>query len=208
MKWVIPVFRVLYAAVAVFFAVAGVSLVVFAVVQFWRSISASQPAGTIEGIALLAVALVALEIAQTRFVLDTTRQIVEQTESGEEAEPRASPGVCILPAHDEADQLTGAMLARLLPGAKLLSSESLAGETLESVSAQDCRAICIAAVPPNAASHAAYLARRLKQRFPEVRIVVAYWTTESIDKLKPRLLGAGVDEVVTRLPDALARLRS
>lgn len=65
MRWVIPVFRVLYGAVAVFFAAAGATLVVFAVAQIVRSISASQPGGTIEGIALLAVALVALEIAQT-----------------------------------------------------------------------------------------------------------------------------------------------
>ena len=65
MRWLIPVFRVLYAAVALFFAVAGVSLIVFAVGQIARSLAASQPAGAIEGIALLAVSLVALEIAQT-----------------------------------------------------------------------------------------------------------------------------------------------
>lgn len=65
MKWVIPAFRVLYGAVAVLFAVAGTTLVVFAVGQIARSISAAQPGGAIEGIALLAVALVALEIAQT-----------------------------------------------------------------------------------------------------------------------------------------------
>jgi hypothetical protein len=65
MKWLIPVFRVLYAAVALCFAVAGVSLIVFAVGQIARSLAASQPAGAIEGIALLAVSLVALEIAQT-----------------------------------------------------------------------------------------------------------------------------------------------
>jgi hypothetical protein len=62
-------------------------------------------------------------------------------------------------------------------------------------------------VPPHAASHAGYLARRLKKQFPQLRIVVALWTSEGLDKLKPRLLDAGVDEVATRVPDVLALLR-
>ena len=65
MKWVIPAFRLLYAAVAVLFAVAGATLVVLAVGQVAGAIAAARPAGAIEGLALLAVALVALEISQT-----------------------------------------------------------------------------------------------------------------------------------------------
>jgi drug/metabolite transporter (DMT)-like permease len=65
MKWLIPSFRILYGAVAFLFGVAGVGLMVFAVKEIARSFTASQPAGAIEGLALLAVALVALEIAQT-----------------------------------------------------------------------------------------------------------------------------------------------
>jgi hypothetical protein len=67
--------------------------------------------------------------------------------------------------------------------------------------------MCISAVPPQAASHASYLARRLKKQFPKLRIVVALWTNEGVDKVRPRLLGAGIDEVATRLPDVLAQLR-
>jgi hypothetical protein len=37
--------------------------------------------------------------------------------------------------------------------------------------------------------------------------VVALWTNEGVDKVRPRLLGAGIDEVATRLPDVLAQLR-
>ena len=65
MKWLLPGFRILYAAVALLFALAGATLVVFAVKELWRSIADSQPSGAVEGIGLLAVALVALEIAQT-----------------------------------------------------------------------------------------------------------------------------------------------
>ena len=62
-------------------------------------------------------------------------------------------------------------------------------------------------MPPRAASHAAYLARRLKQRFPELKILVALWTADNVERISARLRGAGVDEVLTRLDDVAARLR-
>jgi predicted PurR-regulated permease PerM len=144
----------------------------------------------------------ALDPARERFVFDTTRQIVEELAGEAEGDASSSPSVCIIPAHDEADELAGAMLARVLRhegvGSQLGSWERLAGEA--------CRAICISAVPPHAATHAAYLARRLKKRFAETKVVVGLWTSESIDKVKPRLLAAGVDEVVTRLAHVVAQL--
>jgi len=148
----------------------------------------------------------ALEPETERFAFDTMRHILD--ELGEDGtETTAAPHVCILPARDQADELAGAMLARLLPGAQVFSAKSLATETLEQVGEGACRVMCISAVPPHAASHASYLARRLKKQFPKLRIVVALWTNEGVDKVKPRLLGAGIDEVVTRLPEVLAQLR-
>ena len=147
----------------------------------------------------------ALEAQNERFAFDVTRQILELLP--ERDEQPAAPHVGILPARDEADELAGAMLARLLPGAQLFSAKSLASEKLERLSADACRTVCISAVPPHAASHAGFLARRLKKQFPKLRIVVALWTSEGLDKLKPRLLDAGVDDVATRIPDVLALLR-
>jgi predicted PurR-regulated permease PerM len=147
-----------------------------------------------------------LDARRERFVVDSARQLIEEIQAAEE-EGSSHPGVCIIPANDQADGLAAEMLARLLPGARLFSFESLAAETLERVGEHGCRLICICAVPPHAANHAAYLARRLKQRFPKVRIVVALCTAESIDRVKARLLGAGADEVVTRLADAQAYIR-
>jgi hypothetical protein len=147
----------------------------------------------------------ALDAQRARFVFDTTRQIIEETDT-DEADPSCRHA-CIIPAHDEADELAGAMLARLLPGAQLFSSENLAAETLERVGEGSCRLVCICAVPPQAASHAAYLARRLKKRFPRARIAVALCTSESTERARARLLAAGVDEVSTCLADARAYVR-
>ena len=146
----------------------------------------------------------ALDAEHQRFVLDTTRQIVEETEA--KGEP-ACAHVCIVPAHDEADEVAGAMLAQLLPGAQVLSSESLAAETLEQVAERGCRVICISAVPPRAASHAAYLARRLKKRFPDLRIMVGLWTSETVEKITQRLRDAGASATLSRLEEAAAHLR-
>jgi hypothetical protein len=99
------------------------------------------------------------------------------------------------------------MLARQLPGAQAFSSDSLVSETLERISEKSCRVICISSVPPRAASHAGHLARRLKKRFPELKILVALWATDNVERIKPRLLGAGAEDVLTRLDDLVARLR-
>jgi hypothetical protein len=141
-----------------------------------------------------------------RFAFDTISQILDAIPVEEAAAaPRAH--VCIVPARDEADELAGAMLARVLPGAQLLSAESLAGETLEQIARDGCTTICVSAVPPHAASHAAYLTRRLKKRLPKLRVVVALWTSEAGERIKSRLTAAGVDEVATRLDEAVSHLR-
>jgi hypothetical protein len=74
LKWIIPAYRVLYGGVALFFGVAGASLIVFAVSRLVRSASGGEPAAAIEGIGLLAVALVALEISQTIVEEEVIRQ--------------------------------------------------------------------------------------------------------------------------------------
>jgi predicted PurR-regulated permease PerM len=148
----------------------------------------------------------ALDAARTRFVADTVREIIDEVPDTEQRETQCGH-VCILPAHDEADDLAGAMLARLLPGAQLFSSRSLAAEVLERVGAEPGRVVCVCAVPPQAASHAAFLARRVRKRFADIRIVVALCSLTGVERAKPRLLDAGANEVVTSLADAQAYAR-
>jgi predicted PurR-regulated permease PerM len=161
----------------------------------------------------------ALDEEHSRFVFDTTRSIVEYIEErrpgadqpAQNVVHRAAPPVCIVAAHDEADHVAGLALARVLPAPdfapRVIPFPLLAAEVLEQIAAQGCKAVCISAVPPNAAMPAAYLCKRLKQRFPELRVVVALWTAENSDRAQERLRQAGVDQVATTLPDAIARLR-
>ena len=66
MRWVLGALTIIYAAVAAMFAIAGVALIYLAAETLWSAITSQRnPSRVIESIGILAVALVALEIAQT-----------------------------------------------------------------------------------------------------------------------------------------------
>lgn len=66
MRWVIRLLAVIYSAVAFLFAAAAVVLIWRAVLSLWEVVaSKGEVSGVIESIGVLAIALVALEIAQT-----------------------------------------------------------------------------------------------------------------------------------------------
>jgi hypothetical protein len=66
--------------------------------------------------------------------------------------------------------------------------------------------VCVCAVPPHAAIQAGYLAKRLKRRLPEVKILVVIWTSEDIANARARLGEGGVDKIVSNLPAAITQL--
>jgi hypothetical protein len=163
----------------------------------------------------------ALEEQRERFIFETTRGLVEYLEERKQAQDaearpknvvhRPAPPVCIVGAHDEADHIAGLVLARMLPAPeftpRVIAFPLLAAETTEQIAQHACKVVCVSAVPPHAAAHAGHLCKRLKARLPELKVVVALWMSEGSDKLESRLRDAGVDVVVTRLPDAIDKLR-
>jgi hypothetical protein len=82
MKPILPLFTLAYGAVALLFAVAALSLMGFAVAELWDAIAggsnsaiAPRAAQAIESIGLMAVALVALEMAQTVLEEEVVRRV-------------------------------------------------------------------------------------------------------------------------------------
>jgi predicted PurR-regulated permease PerM len=169
----------------------------------------------------------ALDDNRQRFVFDSLQRIVEELDGNgreknnqgpttisakEPALSRAAPPLCIIPAHDDADYIAGLMLARLLAPEHfetlLLPKDILASEMVERVAEAGCRAVVISAVPPSAAANASYLAKRLRSRFTQQKIVAALWNAGgNLERINGRLRAAGADDVVTRLPEALERAR-
>ena len=114
--------------------------------------------------------------------------------------------VC-LPARDEADEIAGVMLGQLLAAQGvhlvLVSVQSLAGEMLAQVADEAPAVVCVSALPPLAATHARYLCKRLRPKFPQLKIVVGLWRPSgSTKKAQERLAEIGIDRFVTSLADA------
>ena len=160
----------------------------------------------------------ALDEKHERFIFDTTRAIVEYVEERKNPEKPAAAApqrpvspLCIVAAHDEADHVAALVLARMLPAPEFNPRVGpfplLAAETIEFVGKEGGKVACISAMPPRAAIHAAYLCKRLKQRFPELKVLIALWTSEDTERAQARLRAAGADQIATRLPDAVRELR-
>jgi predicted PurR-regulated permease PerM len=147
-------------------------------------------------------------------LLRIAEEVADEMRAKEAAQAPAikAPKICIIPAHDEADHIAAVMLARLLAPehfeALLFPQDLLAAEVVERVAKSDATAVCISAVPPEAAANAAYLTKRLRRDVPQKKVVIALWCVEGdLDPVARRLRAAGAEAVAARIPDALDKLR-
>lgn len=122
----------------------------------------------------------------------------------------APAAVLCVPVHDAGDGLGAAMMSVLLRrrgiAAKAIPSGRLMGELLDEIGrTPGAGIVSLSAVPPYAMNHLRYAAKRIRARFPQVRIVAGLWdeTTEP-RTLDPRLTEAGADAVVTTMKQAVA----
>jgi methanogenic corrinoid protein MtbC1 len=167
-----------------------------------------------------------LDEQRQRFILSTVRELVDEfgaaakrASSAVEAD-RASDeahtaaqriSLVCLPARDEADEIAGVMLAQLLAAQgielTLVSVQALAGEILAQIADEAPSLVCVSALPPLAATHARYLCKRLRPKFPQLKIVVGLWHTGTgTKKAQERLAEIGIDRFVTTLAEAAAYL--
>lgn len=119
--------------------------------------------------------------------------------------------VCCLPARDERDELAGTMLAQLLQqrGFEAASAPGklVTGELLSFVEEADVDVVCISVVVPSTIIHARYLCKKVRTKFPKVKIIVGLWgTTENKAESAQRLRDSGADEVVVSLADAVEQI--
>ena len=120
--------------------------------------------------------------------------------------------ILCLPARDPADEIVAMMLTQVLERegycAEYVSVEKLASEYVELVEKKNVQVVMISALPPAAVTHARYLAKRLRSRFPDVKIIVGLWTTQgSLERPKKRLESAGTTLVVGSLATAIEQVR-
>jgi predicted PurR-regulated permease PerM len=155
-----------------------------------------------------------------QFVFRATREILEdlnslkpqsssevsdssQPATIDENSPVILPKVRILgcPAQDEADELALLMFRQLLDCTKyeveIMSDAMLTAEVVARIGEKSPAMICIAAVPPGGLAQTRYLCKRLRARFPNLKIAVGRWGTGSEDSNS--ILLSGADKVGTTM---------
>jgi predicted PurR-regulated permease PerM len=155
-----------------------------------------------------------------QFVFRATREILEdlnslKPESSSELSdsskttttdgnsPVILPKVPILgcPAQDEADELALLMFRQLLDSTKyeleIMSDAMLTAEVVAVIGEKNPAMICIAAVPPGGLAQTRYLCKRLRARFPNLKIAVGRWGIGSEDSNS--IVLAGADRVGTTM---------
>jgi predicted PurR-regulated permease PerM len=139
----------------------------------------------------------------------------KQNDDARKSQPAVSsdqPEVLCIPARDEADEIAALMLEQLLSkrgiSAKVLSCAGLLGECIQKVEQEKPGVVCVAAVPPFGYVHARYLCRRLRNRFPELKVVAAILTEGDVNEIKKRQPPVSADEIGSSLTQALAAILS
>jgi predicted PurR-regulated permease PerM len=155
-----------------------------------------------------------------QFVFRATREILEDLNSLKpesssdvldssppativESSPVILPKVPILacPAQDEVDELALLMFRQLLDSTRyeveIMSDAMLTAEVVALIGEKNPAMICIAAVPPGGLAQTRYLCKRLRARFPNLKIAVGRWGIGSEDSNS--IVLAGADKVGTTM---------
>jgi methanogenic corrinoid protein MtbC1 len=158
-----------------------------------------------------------LDEAKQASVRQSVRELVDEVgekprKADESQTTRYDRCILCLPARDPADEIAGMMLAQVLSQngycSENVSAEKLASEYLEMVETKKIQVVVISALPPAAVTHARYLVKRLRVRFPDLKIIVGLWTAQgSLERAKGRLESTGATSVVASLETAIEQIR-
>jgi predicted PurR-regulated permease PerM len=115
------------------------------------------------------------------------------------------------PADGKADEVVLLGLAKLLDGHRyemdVISPDMLASEMVTLLGQKQPGMVCIGALAPGGLAHARYLCKRIRARFPEIKILVGRWgASESIETARATLTSAGADRVAATLLEAHEQL--
>lgn len=116
-------------------------------------------------------------------------------------------------ARDQGDVLALDMLRQVLDGGQwevqVIPLGTLTSELLTLLKAETVPIILIAALPPGGLAHTRYLCKRLRSRFPGVKILVGRWGLQNnVDANREQLVEAGANEVAATLSDTIGQLNS
>lgn len=119
--------------------------------------------------------------------------------------------VCCLATRDEGDEVTSMMLAHLLVQAGYDAHAAAMGphkDMLDEVEEQVCGILFLSALPPFEISAIRRLYKRLRSRFPQIRIGIGLWGYDgAADNMRALLRIVHSDLIVTTLGDAIVQIQ-
>ncbi|MGH7797566.1 MAG: AI-2E family transporter [Candidatus Binatia bacterium] len=157
----------------------------------------------------------------TRAILEDLENHLDEStahdEHSESAEPESVPPEQIVPivgfpADGKADEVALLTFAKLLDGRRykmdVISADMLASEMVSLVGQQQqTRLVCIGAIAPGGLARARYLCKRMRARFPEIKIIAGRWGSyDSVENARISLTSAGTDRVAATLLEARDQL--
>ena len=87
--------------------------------------------------------------------------------------------------------------------------DTLTADLVGQVAAQAPALVCIGSLPPGGLAHARYLCKKLRARFPDVKIIVGRWgLTGGVDANREQLQDAGADLTATTMLETRSQLNS
>ena len=159
-----------------------------------------------------------LDGAKEAFIIQSISEVIGELAEYETLQPPQRTGrsdlrIICLPANDQADEITAAMLSQVLERAgypvlclPVAGSVPDAVELIAGIVPQSGDVVCISALPPFALLNARSMAKRLRQQFPELTIIVGLWTFTLSERAAERFGQAFVETVVTTLTDAVDQI--
>jgi predicted PurR-regulated permease PerM len=118
-----------------------------------------------------------------------------------------------VPAHDQADEITAAMLAQILEqkGLAVLSFPLGAASLNDWIGVMDpgpSDVVCISALPPYAFAPARAVCKQIRERFPKLKVVACVWGfSGDIDKAKARFERTPPDRLMISLAEAVEHVQ-
>jgi len=103
---------------------------------------------------------------------------------------------------DDADELALLMFRQLLDPVRyelaIMGDETLTSEVIDRIAEQSPALVCIASLPPGGLAQTRYLCKRLRKRFPDLKIIVGRWGNRG-EHNGDSLRAAGADHVGTTI---------
>jgi DNA-binding NarL/FixJ family response regulator len=139
--------------------------------------------------------------------------MLEETATGNDRGTAGAIRVLGYPAHDLEDLAALEMLRNLLDPShwnlEVVGPETLTAELLDRVAEQRPDLLCLMATPPGGLAHTRYLCKRLRARFPDLKILVCRWArVANHQSTLGHLVEAGADVIAASLMETRQQLAS